>query len=345
MTRRFPPQKHRHTAQLTAWTALAAVISIFFGGDLEDIKQIFDKDYWTSYSYIIYEIRLPRTMLAIFSGGALALAGTLSQALFRNPLASPSVVGTQAGASLGVTLAFFTGTAWSNVYAVPVFAIFSAVATTFLVIKLFSLSRSNDITLLLLVGFATSSLLAGVSSLVISVFLSDPEKALPAIRWMYGSFSGADWRKILLVVMALLPIFTISLKRARDLDIISLGEKLAGSLAIDVQRLRRQSIWGIGLLVGTTASVSGGLPFVGLIVPHIMRGIVGPGHRMLIPASVIGGALLALICDLLARTLRYPQEMEVGTLTSVLGAAFFIHMIFSQTSNRKKVHKSTGRAG
>lgn len=290
-----------------------------------------DQSAWT----ILFAIRLPRVLVATMTGGVLGVAGVLSQGLFRNALASPSLLGTEAGGSLAAVAALYAGTAFVHWTVLPVFAFFGALGATALIYRL--ANRMNGgargeggglgVESLILVGLALNALFAAASSFVVSLAFEDHSKAGIIMHWLLGGFGGATIEHAYLLLPLLVVGGVMALRMAPRLDVLSLGAEIAASLAVDVKRLRREVAVAVAILVGGAVAVAGALPFVSLIVPHATRGLVGPRHRPLMIASFANGATLALLADAVARTVRAPAELEVGILTSLAGAPLFLWLL------------------
>lgn len=304
-------------------------LSLILGGEsflslkLEDILQ--GKD--TISSSIFWDIRLPRSSLAALSGASLALSGALSQGIFRNPLAGPSVIGTNAGGVLGAIFMFYFGFAWQSIYAIPVASIVGSALSTFLVISVYNRLKLKSIGSLLLLGFAFNAFVSGMTSFTLSFLLNDFEKATSALRWMLGSYSSASWKEVYLIAGTTVVGVLVATKLGKKIDILSMGDDVAKSLAVDPDKLKNIVVICIAILVGGSISVAGGVPFIGLVVPHFTRLVVGPSHPQLFKASLINGASLAILCDLVARNISYPAEIEIGSITTILGAPFFIFLL------------------
>ncbi len=282
---------------------------------------------------ILFSIRMPRTLVAALCGGALAAAGAASQGLFRNGLASPSILGTEAGGACGAALLFYAGAATWHWLTLPLAAFAGCLVATTGIFAVASRLRTPTLEFLLLVGFAFNALASALTSLVVSLTLEDYQKAQGVMHWLLGGFDGKGFEHVAMavppMVLGLIWITTL----APRLDVLSLGEHQASNLSIDLRTLRRGAIASTALLVGTAVAVAGAVPFVGLVVPHFTRLLVGPRHRRLILVSALNGMTLMLVADLVARTVRAPAELQVGILTSLLGAPFFLWLLWS--SHRK----------
>ncbi|WP_265674172.1 FecCD family ABC transporter permease [Vibrio qingdaonensis] len=284
---------------------------------------------------VVNDIRLPRTLLCLVVGAILAICGTVMQGLFRNPLAEPGIIGVSAGASLGGAIAivcFSTlGTQFPelmNLAVVPVFAFLGGALTTVLVYKLGSGKFGTSVTIMLLAGVAISALAgAGIGFLN---FVADDQMLRDLSLWSMGSLAGATWEKISLATLTLLVLIILFSKKAMALNALLLGESEAMHLGIAVQRLKRQLILLTAVGVGVTVSVSGPIGFIGLVIPHLGRMLIGPDHRTLLPVSALLGALLMTAADMIARVVVAPAELPVGIVTAIVGAPFFLYLLFQQ---------------
>lgn len=284
---------------------------------------------------VIHEIRFPRTLLCMLVGAILALCGTVMQGLFRNPLAEPGIIGVSAGASLGAALAIVLFAEVSQQYpqfmnlaAVPVFAFLGGALTTVLVYKLGTSKMGTSVTIMLLAGVAVSALSgAGIGYMS---FVADDQMLRDLSLWSMGSLAGANWSGILLCATTLLLLMTIFTGKAMALNALLLGEAEAAHLGIPVQRLKRQLILLTAVGVGVTVSVSGMIGFIGLVIPHLGRMLSGPDHRTLLPISALMGALLLTLADMFSRVVVAPAELPVGIVTALIGAPFFIYLLFQQ---------------
>ncbi|WP_394239747.1 FecCD family ABC transporter permease [Vibrio astriarenae] len=284
---------------------------------------------------VIQQVRLPRTLLCLVVGGLLAICGTVMQGLFRNPLADPGIIGVSAGASLGAAVAIVLFGSLAASYpvlllfgTVPLFAFLGGAISTVLVYKLGTSSTGTSVAMMLLAGVAIGAL-AG-AGLGLMNYYADDQALRDLSLWSMGSLAGADWQGILLGFIALVTLTALFYRDADKLNALLLGEAEANHMGIDVQRLKKRLILLTAAGVGVTVSLAGMIGFIGLIVPHIGRMIGGPNHRRLIPLSMILGALLLLVADMLARTVVAPLDMPVGIVTALLGAPFFIWLLIQQ---------------
>jgi len=280
-------------------------------------------------SIIMFEIRLPRILVAGITGASLAAAGVVSQGLFRNTLASPSILGTTSGGSLVAASMFFYGSAFDHWYTLPIGAFLGAATATYILFLISKRFFGLQIQSLLLAGFALNALLGACTSFVISLMLEDQQKAASVMHWMLGGFAARGMEHFYMVLPTFLIGIFLATNITHKLDILALGEEKAQTLNVNMKVLWHISIVCIALLVGGSVAVAGAIPFVGLVVPHMTRLVFGPKHRNLLWLSAINGASLILLMDLLARTLMAPKEIEVGVLISLFGAPFFIWLLLS----------------
>ncbi len=274
---------------------------------------------------IIFDLRLPRVLLAGLTGAALAAAGATYQGLFQNPMADPFIIGVSSGAAVGAAGVMVVGSRLGlGGAAVPVAAFVGASLTVILVYLLARTDGRAPVTRLLLVGVAVSAALSGVVSLLI--FLSGRE-IRAVIYWTMGGLGGAHWGQLYNVfpffVLGMIPLLVY----AKPLNAMLFGDEIAAHLGVDVRRLRLRSLLAASMLAAAAVSVAGTIGFVGLIVPHMVRIVIGPDHRVLVPASALAGIPFLILADLVARTIVSPAEMPVGILTAMLGGPFFLYLL------------------
>lgn len=275
-------------------------------------------------SIIFEEIRLPRTLLAVFIGASLGLSGAALQGMVRNPLAEPGVIGVSTSAALGAVIVFYFGLASVFPLALPLGGILGALLA---VIFLYLLTSDNNSMLtLILAGVAVSSLAAALTALALNLS-PNPYASLEIFFWLMGSLADRSFTHVWLILIPTLLGWWLMLSTRRDLDVLSLGEDTAQSLGVQLQSLNKRIILGVALAVGAAVSVSGGIGFVGLVVPHLLRRFVGYQPGRLLLSSALGGALLLLAADIVVRLLPTQQELKIGVLTALLGAPFFLHLI------------------
>ncbi|WP_433762285.1 FecCD family ABC transporter permease [Nocardia sp. CA-135398] len=273
----------------------------------------------------LWEVRFPRVVLAILVGAALATAGALLQGVFANPLAEPGVIGVSAGAAVGAGTVIVVGGAFVAAWSVAAAAFVAGLLTTLLV---YLLSRSNgrtEVVTLVLTGVAINAFAGGLIAFLL--FIATPAARDQIVFWQLGSLNGATWDAVHVVApLAAVGIFAAVLIAPR-LDLLALGESAARHLGVDVERLRRNVIVVVAVLATAGVAFTGIVLFVGLIVPHVVRMLVGPAHRVLIPLSAIVGAVVLLAADVAARSLVHNADLPLGMLTSLIGGPFFFWLL------------------
>lgn len=279
---------------------------------------------------IILRIRLPRIVLAAIVGSSLALSGAVYQGLFRNPMADPYVIGASAGASLGATVAMLlpAGFQLLGFSTIPLFAFAGSLATVVLVFNLARSGQQVPVINLILAGVAVSSVLSAVVSLL--MFLMPQEGLHGLVFWLMGGFSGCNWNHVSAVTPQFAVGCAVVLLHSGQLNAILLGEEEAMSLGVDVQRVTRRLVAAASLLTASSVAAGGIIAFAGLVVPHLVRLIVGPDHRRLIPNSCLLGAVFMLMADTFARSVIPPRELPVGIVTSLTGGPFFVYLLRRQ---------------
>lgn len=273
----------------------------------------------------LWNIRLPRILLGLLVGAALGASGAVMQAVFGNPLAEPGVIGISAGAAVGACSAIVFGVGLLGVFTVPFFAFGGALVTTALV-YLFSRSGGRaEVLSMILTGIAVTAVANALIALM--VFLADEASRDQIVFWQMGSLNGATWS----AVATSLPIVLLGLAGvlalAQQLNLLALGERAAAHSGVHVERLRLLAIIFTALLTGAAVAYAGIIAFVGLIVPHLLRMLVGPSNRLLIPASALGGALLIAVADLAARTLIPFADLPIGIFTALVGGPTFFWLL------------------
>ncbi len=284
-------------------------------------------DFNESYLVILWWIRIPRVIVAALVGASLALAGAQMQGLFQNPLASPDIIGTSSGGVLGAVIALATGLASYSIFYLPLCAILGAFLALFGVYRLAQQNGSVPVATLLLAGVAINALLGALTALVITFSWIDYEIAREMIFWLMGGLDSRTWSHVGMTLPGVILGSLIALFYSRELDILLLGQETAQSLGVDVERVKRRILMSTALLTGTAVAVSGAVGFVGLIIPHIVRLLLGPTHRYLLPASALMGATFLILADLLARTIHRPEEIRLGIVTAMFGTPFFIYLL------------------
>jgi len=275
---------------------------------------------------VMREIRLPRALLGLGIGAALGLAGAALQGYLRNPLAEPGLLGVSAAAALGAVLAFYTGLAALLPLALPLMALGGAFAATLLVVGLAGVA--GGALTLILAGVAVSSLAGALTSLVLNLS-PNPFAASEIMFWLLGSLADRSWMHVALAGPFILAGMGLLLLLARDLEALTLGEDAARSLGIPLGRTRALALGGTAAAVGAGVAVAGAIGFVGLVVPHLLRPVVGHSPSRLLPAAALGGASFLLAADVAARLIAPERDLKLGVLTALVGAPFFLRLVWT----------------
>jgi iron complex transport system permease protein len=332
-------QKHRSLIFLSlgALLLLALLMGIVVGAvaiSPAEIAKLFWGPADPTYALIIGQVRLPRLLLAALVGGALGLCGAVMQGLFRNPLADPYLLGIAGGATAGaaLTIALRWDIYWG---AVPLGAFLGGLLAVTLVYRLGQTRWAKlDNYALILAGVALAALFSAVTSFLLYYYGGAGQDLRRLIFWILGGLGGAQWLYVGLLALVLFAVGALLVLFSRELNALSLGEEMAAHLGIQPRRLRRALLTAVTLLTASAVAVAGTIGFVGLVVPHILRLIVGPDHRLLLPASALGGAVLLTLCDTVARSFLPPTELPVGIITALLGAPFFLWLLHWRAARR-----------
>lgn len=305
------------------WGAVVSVVLTKVTG-LTTTASVADQQ---AYDAIVMYLRLPRVVLAGLVGGGLALAGAALQGLFRNPMADPGIIGVSGGGALGAVVAVLSGFAAKAVWSLPLMAFAGAAGATWATYRLSTRAGRTPLATLLLAGLAVSAFASAMTSLLLS--MAQDIFALRAVLfWLLGGLDGRGWPHVRLVAGPILAGGLVLVLYGRELNMVTAaGEEGAASLGVDMQWVKRRVLLLTALVTGAAVSVSGIVGFVGLIVPHIMRLLVGPDHRVLLSASFLGGACFLIWADLTARVLLPTQELRLGVVTALLGAPFFMYLL------------------
>jgi len=277
---------------------------------------------------IVWNLRLPRVVIAGAVGTGLAVAGCVLQGVFRNPMADPGVLGVSAGAGLGAVIAIYAGLGVRSLWSLPGIAFAGALLTAATVYGLATRAGRTPVLTLLLAGIAVGSLLTSAIGLV--MILAHEVQIQTMLLWLMGGFDGETWQQVAVAVPVILAGSAASLLFARELNILATGEESARGVGVPVEWTKRALLALCALVTAAGVSVSGTIGFVGLLVPHMLRLIVGPDHRGLLPASAVGGAAFLILADLGARLVIRPAEISVGVITSFLGVPFFLYLLRRQ---------------
>lgn len=286
---------------------------------------------------VVFDIRLPRAILGMLIGASLAVSGAVMQGLFRNPLADPGIVGVSAGAGLGAVSFIVLGSTTLapialilGIYAVPLAAFVGGAGTTFLLYRVSTRHGATSVATMLLAGIALGAMAGAFSGIL--VFWSDDSQLRDLTFWGLGSLAGATWTKILAAGPIIMVVLLCTSLMARNLNAMALGEAPARHLGVPVQRFKNVAILAVAASTGASVAVSGGIGFVGIVVPHLLRLLIGPDHRYLLPASALLGATLLLLADSIARQIVAPAELPIGIVTAAIGAPFFLWILLRKRS-------------
>lgn len=331
--------------------AIAAAILLSLGAGAVDISplrvaQIFagtiglgDQTATAREALVLFDIRLPRTLLGLLVGAALAMSGALMQGLFRNPLADPSLVGVSSGAALAAATTIVVGdriiaAIWPEGGAVPfailpVAAFLGGLVTTVTLYLIATRQGRTSVVTMLLAGVALAALAGALTGLL--VYIADDRQLRDLTFWSLGSLGGATWGKVAATAPAVLLVIVAAPALARGLNALLLGEAEAYHVGVAVQRLKLLAILLTALAVGVSVAACGAIGFIGIVVPHVIRIACGPDHRILLPASALLGGALLVCADVLARLLVSPAELPIGILTAAIGAPFFLWLLLSRS--------------
>lgn len=289
-------------------------------------RHIYFEDILNTHRVIVWHIRLPRIILAGTVGMGLSVVGAAFQSMFKNHMADPYVLGVSSGAALGATLSIVFGLSIINVW-----AFLGAIITVWFVFTIAKVGNKIQSITLLLAGIAISSMLSSIIS-VLMIFNRDKIEMI--VFWIMGSVSAASWNHVITLLPVTLVGILIIYYFSRELNLFLVGEDSAKSLGIDTDKVKKILLVISSIIIAFAVSVSGIIGFVGLIIPHGIRMLVGPDHRAMIPFTAIGGAIFMIICDTLARTVIPPTEIPVGAVTAIFGSPYFIYLLYK---SKKKV--------
>lgn len=305
------------------WTDVFRII----GSKTPILKKYIDvSDILETHQTIIWSIRLPRVLLGVLVGSSLAIAGAAFQGMFKNPMADPFVIGISSGAALGATIAIILKASISflGISSISLFAFIGALAAVFTVYNISRIKDKVPVTTLLLAGVAIGQFLTAIMSLLMVIFNNDMAKI---VYWTMGSLAGKGWSPLIRISLPVIGSIVLINFFARDLNIMLTGEDSAKSLGINVEKTKMYILILGSFMVAMVVSVSGIIGFVGLIIPHIVRIIIGPDHRVLLPASALVGAIFMIFADTIARTIISPVEIPVGIITALFGGPFFLYLL------------------
>lgn len=281
----------------------------------------------TSQASIINRVRLPRIVVGALTGAALSTAGVTLQGTFRNPLADPSLIGVSVGGSLGAVIAISLGLANNGLWTLPLFAFVGSLSSALLVYTLSLVNGKSQPATLLLAGVAVNSFLGALVSALL-LFTNQFPELQAILGWLIGGLRGRGWAHAGVIAIPVIVTTALLFAYARDLNLMLLGEETAQGLGVSVVRTRLILLVLAALSTGAAVSIAGPIGFVGLVVPHMLRLVVGPDHRVLLPVSALGGAVFLVATDTLARIVIQPAELQVGIITNLLGAPFFLYLLY-----------------
>ena len=273
-------------------------------------------------SLVVLDVRLPRAIVAYLVGGALAVSGAALQGVFRNPLAEPGVLGVSNGAALGAVLVIFSGLSARVPAALPLAACAGAAVVT--VVLLVIAARGASAGVLLLAGVGLANLAAAGTTLTIALSLANYDVGRQVLRWLLGGLEARTWTQVAMGTAPILGALALLLSDARRLDAMLLGDTTAVAVGVAVTSVRRRIVVAAAVLTGIAVAIGGAIGFVGLIAPHVARRLGGPAHARLLPACFLGGGAFLVVADVVARTIMAPHELQLGVVTAVVGAPFFL---------------------
>lgn len=274
---------------------------------------------------VLWNIRFPRLVMGLLVGAALGVSGAVMQGVFGNPLAEPGVIGVSSGAAVGACAVIVFGWTFAGSLTIAAAAFATALITTMLVYFLSRRDGRTEVVTLVLMGIAVTAVCGGLIAYL--VFLGDTASREQIVFWQLGSFNGSRWQHVAIAAPCILGGLAGLLLLARQLDLLALGERPARHLGVNVERLRVTSIVLVTVCVAAAVAFSGIIMFVGLVIPHVIRMLIGPGHAILVPASALGGALVLTIADLFARTAIEYADLPIGMLTALVGGPFFFWLL------------------
>lgn len=320
-------------------TVLLSLANQFFdvAAYFPQYDSILSSNQFSYHDMVVWDLRLPRLVLAIFVGAALASSGAAIQGLFRNPLADPALIGVSAGAALGAVSVIVLGQTalgflvlWLGEWAISVAAFTSGLFITVLSYRIATKQGTTDVSTLLLAGIAINAIaMAGTGVLI---FIADDAQLRSITFWNMGSLTRASWTNLLYTLPFIIPSLVLLPVFSKPLNAFLMGESVAGHIGFSVKWTKRFVIFLTALAVSASVSITGVIGFLGLVVPHIIRMAVGPDHRFLLPASMIFGAILIVCADMIARTVVAPAEMPIGLLMSIFGGPFFLYILIKKRS-------------
>ena len=318
-----------HSSFPTVWLLLlaAALAAAMLGCSMLGVVHFGWDEMWQS--SIFWNLRAPRIVLSVLVGAALSVCGAAYQSVFRNPLTDPYVLGISSGASVGAAVAILLGLE-AYMLGVGACALVTGLLTIVVIYRIASIGNRMHTTTLLLTGVCITFLMSAIISFIM-VLRQDKMDSI--IFWTMGSFASASWTEVAIVAPVVAIGIGIVLYYARDLNLLLAGSETARSLGVEVERVKRVLLLSTTLMVAFCVATCGVIGFVGLVVPHCLRLVLGPDNRRIVPCAIFAGGLFMLLCDTLARTLLMPAELPVGSLTALAGAPLFIYLLYK---NKKR---------
>ena len=318
-----------HSSFPTVWLLLLAAVlaAAMLGCSMLGVVHFGWDEMWQS--SIFWNLRAPRIVLSVLVGAALSVCGAAYQSVFRNPLTDPYVLGISSGASVGAAVAILLGLE-AYMLGVGACALVTGLLTIVVIYRIASIGNRMHTTTLLLTGVCITFLMSAIISFIM-VLRQDKMDSI--IFWTMGSFASASWTEVAIVAPVVAVGISIVLYYARDLNLLLAGSETARSLGVEVERVKRVLLLSTTLMVAFCVATCGVIGFVGLVVPHCLRLVLGPDNRRIVPCAIFAGGLFMLLCDTLARTLLMPAELPVGSLTALAGAPLFIYLLYK---NKKR---------
>ncbi len=313
---------------MVAGTAIGAVNVPFFDTFkiiLKNIGILKHATFAEGQEPIIFLVRFPRVVVAALAGTALASSGAVMQGMFRNPMADPGLLGISSGSGFGAVLAIKLGLTAASMYFMPLFAFTGAFIAIFVIYLLSYQKGKVPVLTLMLSGIAVSTFIGAITNIILT--LSYDYQVKEFLFWSTGGLDGRRWEHVQLVIIPIILSVALMFVFSRDLNVLMLGEEEAKSVGLSSGKIRTVLLILVSVATASAVCVSGAISFVGLIVPHIMRLLVGPNYKKLLPASSIGGAIFLVACDLVSRVVAIPYEIGVGIITALVGAPYFLYLL------------------
>lgn len=327
---------------LGAGMVAASMIAVSFGAYPVNILKVLQSvmtDDIDRAGLVIAQVRLPRVVFGLLVGAALGGSGAVLQVMFRNPLADPGLIGISSGAAFGAVTAIVVGGTiapafmlWASFYAIPAMAFAGACAATLLIVNVGQVNGKVDVALMLLAGIAINAIAqSGVGAMM---FIADDQQLRSLTFWTLGSLAIAGWGAMPVIGVAILVPTLLMAAHGASLNRLLLGDVEAAHLGVDVRRLKRLVVLSVALSVGTAVSFAGSIGFVGLVIPHLVRLLAGPDNRIVVPGSILGGATVMVLADLVARTAAIPEDIPIGLVLGAVGGPFFLWLLLTRKWRR-----------